>query len=341
MASIIRPAMTYCYAIAGRSFCIRASDEWAATLIQNFLCDFHLDSVPDVSTPDYTIGISSHALAPAVPNGLDTFEVAYGHCSTDGQRYYLAVADSLIIVDADASLAVWVGNTPRARQPLALVNLLGYALEISLRRSGLYQLHGAGLAPPRQKSGALILGSSGSGKSTLTALLASRGWSYMTDDALLLNDEGGSIVARGIRRFFAASEATLASCSLLHLSEALGGTMLSDPNKRRLEPAVAFPGRFIDSCVPQALFFTSISGADESEVLPIKQAETMSRLIRSNPWTSYDSFTARDHLRVLSRLSTQCSAYSFRGGRDVLGDPSLAETLLLPLVEKSAKNVAK
>jgi hypothetical protein len=338
---MIQPAITYSYAIAGRSLCIRASDEWAATLIRNFLRDFHLDSETDISTPDYIVGISSHALAPVVPQGLDTFEVAYGHCSTDGQRYYLDVEDSLIVVDADASLRVWIGDTPRARQPLALANLMAYVLEISLRRCGLYQLHGAGLAPPDQSAGALILGSSGSGKSTLTALLASRGWSYMTDDALLVNDQGDMIIARGIRRFFAASEATLASCSLSHLGEALRGTMLSDPNKRRLEPTVAFPGRFINSCVPRVLFFVSISGEDQSEVAPITQAETMSRLIRSNPWASYDRFTAGDHLRVLSRLSTQCSGYSFRGGLDLLADPSLAETLLLPLVDKSAKNVAR
>lgn len=331
--------MTYSYTIAGRSLCIRASDEWAATVIQNFLRDFHLDPLTDFSTPDYTVRISSHASAPAVPDGLDTFEVAFGHCSTDGQRYYLAVEDSLIIVEPDASLGVWVGNTPHARQSLALANLFAYVLEISLRRSGLFQLHGAGLIPPGLNAGALVLGASGSGKTTVTALLVTRGWSYMTDDALLISDEGDSIVARGIRKFFAASAATLASCSLLDAAEALRGRMHSDPSKRRLEPSVAFPGRFVDSCVPRALFFSSINGAEKSNVQPIGQAETMSRLIRSNPWASYDKLSAREHLRVLSRLSTQCSAYSFRGGHDVLDDPSLAERLLLPLVEKSSLNV--
>jgi hypothetical protein len=275
-----------------------------------------------------------------VPHGLDTFEVAYGQCSTDGERYYLAVEDSLIIVEASSSLSVWVGNSSRARQPLALVNLLAYVLEISLRRSGLYQLHGAGVELPGQKSAALILGASGSGKSTLTALLASQGWSYMTDDALLLNDEGSVIRARGIRKFFAASQVTLASSSLMNRPDVLGGIMLSDPNKRRLEPAVAFPGQFVTSCTPHALFFSSISKQPNTEVLPITQAETMSRLIRSNPWASYDRITAKDHLRVLSRLSSQCRAYSFRGGLDLLGDPLLAENLFRPLLENSSQRAA-
>jgi hypothetical protein len=334
---MFRPAITYSYAIAGRSFCIQASDEWADTLIRHFLRDFHLDSISDPADPDYTIRISSQEQPPAIPAGLETFEVASGHCYRDGYRYYLAVEDSLIVVDPENSLSVWIDSTAVTREPLVLIELLGYALEISLRRSGLFQLHGAGLVPPGSDAGTLILGSSGSGKSTLTARLASRGWSYMTDDALLLNEEDGLINARGIRRFFAASETTLASCSLLHLSEALGRTMLSDPNKRRLEPEVAFPGRFINSCVPRVLFFASISREQRSQVVPLTQTETMSRLIRSNPWATYDRSTAREHLRILSRLLAQCSAYSFHGGLDVLSDPALAERLLQPLIKKAGK----
>ena len=68
------------------------------------------------------------------------------------------------------------------------------------------------------------------------------------------------IHARGIRKFFAASEATLESCSLQHLTAAMGSTMPSDPNKRRLDPTVAFPDSFISSCVPRPLFFASITG---------------------------------------------------------------------------------
>lgn len=332
LASMIRPAITYSYAIAGRSFCVQPNDEWAATLIQHFLSEFHFDPHDNSLAPDYTIRISSESPAPAIPNGLDTFDVAGGHCATDGQRYYLAVEGSLIIVEPDAALGVWVGNITRARKPMALINLMAYVLEICLRRVGLYQLHGAGLVPPSGKSGVLILGSSGSGKSTVTALLASQGWSYMTDDALLLSDEGDVIKTRGIRRFFAASEAALASCSLLHLSEALGRTMLSDPNKRRLEPSVAFPGRFIPSCVPAVVVFASINDSQESQALPLSQADTMSRLIRSNPWASYDRITAKDHLRILSKLSTQCRAFSLLGGRDILRGPSVVEALLLPLV---------
>lgn len=338
MVLTIRPAMTSLYAIAGRFLSIEASDEWAATIVSRFLRDFYLDPVPGNSQPGstFTIRISSHGVPPAIPQGLDTFEVAFGHCHTDGKRYYLSVEDSVIETASAGtadSLSVWIGDTVRARQSLALNNLLSYALDISLRRSGLYQIHGAGLVTPDRKTGAMIFGGSGSGKSTLTALLASCGWLYLTDDALLLTLEGAQVHARGIRRFFSASDATLASCSLQNVSQAIGTPMLSDPHKRRVEPLVAFPDQFVSSCVPKKLFFASITGQDRSEVQPISRSDSMARLIRSNPWASYDSSAARDHLQVLSRLTNQCEAFSIAAGLDVLRDPSCAESLLLPFMD--------
>jgi hypothetical protein len=337
VVSTIRPALTFLYAIAGRALCIEAANEFSAAVVSRFCRDFYLDPIssnPTSSSP-FTIRIFSEANPPPVPEGLNSFEVAFGQCRTDGERYYLTVGDSVITSgtgESSDSLSVWIGKTDHARHPLSLANLMGYALDLSLRRSELYQIHGGGLVTPDGRAGALILGASGSGKSTLTALLASRGWLYLTDDALLLSQEAGMVHARGIRRFFAASEATLASCSQ-NFADALKGPMLSDPRKRRLEPLIAFPDQFISSCVPTTLCFTSITGRDRSEVKATSRTETMARLIRSNPWASYDSLTARNHLQILNRLTNQCRAFSLQAGLDVLSDPSCAETLLLPFME--------
>lgn len=337
MVSTTRPALTFLYAIAGRVVSIETADQWSANLVSRYLRDFYLTLLPSTpnSKPDFTIKLFLPSLRPAIPEGLGSFDVAFGQCHTDGGRYYLTIEDSLIatgIAEASDSLCVWIGNTAHAREPLSLFNVMAYALDIALRRCGLYQLHGAGMVTPDGKAGALILGASGSGKSTFAAVLASRGWLYLTDDALLLNEEGGVVHARGIRRFFSASEATLASCSLKFLNQAVGAPMLSDPHKRRLEPLVAFPDQFMTSCVPDALFFVSITGKTSSEVESTPRVDTMARLIRSNPWASYDKLTARDHLQILSRLTNQCKAFSLRAGVDVLSDPSCAEDLLLPLL---------
>jgi hypothetical protein len=338
LVSTIRPALTFSYAIAGRSLSVEASDQWSAQVVSRFLSDFYLDLVPGnpPAISPFIIKIFSRGPGPAVPQGLDTFEVAFGHCHTDGQRYYLTIEDSLIETGIDGtgnSLNVWIGDTIRARQSLSLNNLLSYALDISLRRTGLYQIHGAGLVTPDRSTSFLIFGGSGSGKSTLTALLSSRGWLYLTDDALLISQEGAQVHARGIRRFFSASDATLASCSVQNFSQAVGAPMLSDPHKRRVEPLVAFPDQFVSSCIPKKLFFASITGNDRSEVQRISRSDAMARLIRSNPWASYDSSAARDHLQVLSRLTNQSEAFSIAAGLDVLRDPFCAESLLLPFMD--------
>jgi len=350
LASEIRPAMRCGYLIAGRCLLIDAQDPWSAKLADNFLRDFYLQPQPASSesagvwqrerpvegnaVPSYTIRIRSESALPAVPEGLDTFEVAFGHCHVDGATYYLEIEDSLIVVGAEGgpNLEIWIGTSAYARQSLSLVNVLSYALEAALRRSGLYQLHGAGLSPPNQEMAALFVGESGSGKSTLASLLAVRGWRYLTDDALLLAQDGEEVIARGIRKFFAASETTLRASSLAGLSEALGPPMASDPSKRRLEPMAAFPERFIESCKPGVICFTAVTGQAQSRITPLRAREAMARLIRSNPWASYDESTARDHLRLLSRLVNQCRAYTFDAGLDVLHESARAEALVSPLL---------
>lgn len=331
--------MTKVYAIAGRFLCVQALSPWSARRASNFLSDFRLEPVADsVEKSFYTIRIRSEEPLPVVARGSETFEVAFGHCDILRDGYCLAVDDSVILVGPveQKSLDVWIGPTRHARQSLSFVNVMGYVLDIALRRSGLYQLHAAGVVYPPSGAGALLVGESGSGKSTLSALLASRGWSYLTDDAILLEQDGQTVRARGIRRFFAASEKTLAACRLSALSNALGAPIKSDPSKRRLEPAIAFPGRSIESSIPKALLFTSITNEAKSTLWNLRPSEAMARLIRSNPWASYDKVTARDHLRLLNRLVNQCRAYSIGAGLDIVNEPSCAEELLAPLLDMSS-----
>src|SRR6266508_1654450 len=266
--------MTCFYAIAGYSFCIAVDDEGIARLVSRVLSDyrFDLNTAESEGDPVYPIRVSAHGFPPSIPKGLDTFEVPFGQCYTDDEKYYLSINDSVIIVDG-GGLEVWIGNTRQARQTSALVSVISYALETSLRRAGLYQLHGAGVLDPHGKTGMLIVGGSGSGKTTLTALLASRGWRYLTDDALVLIRDEGTVTARGIRRFFAVSDKTLAACRWNGTNGALGQPMQSDPSKRRLEPTIAFPSKWIQSCVPQVLLFSSIRNESTSRIQTLTPRE--------------------------------------------------------------------
>src|SRR5262245_57943628 len=115
---MIRPAMSSAYFIAGRRLLVDALDDWSAILADNFLRDFHLQPIANASAAHfldsdrtrraavdaqpasprvYTIRIRSQSAVPPIPNALETFEVAYGHCHVDGFTYYLDVEESLVV----------------------------------------------------------------------------------------------------------------------------------------------------------------------------------------------------------------------------------------------------
>jgi hypothetical protein len=315
---------------------VEALDRASAILSANFLRDFHLTKVEEGfrTSPSYIIRITASESLPGVPSGLDSFEVAYGHCYVNGESYFLDVEDSLIAVHNQGARAmdVWIGSTAHARRPLSLVNVMSYVLEASLRRCGLFQLHGSGVTAPNEDRGVLIIGASGSGKSTLATLLAARGWSYLTDDALLLNLEQERVRARGIRKFFAASQKTLSACAVPDIENALGPPITSDPSKRRLAPEIAFPGMARESCIPEMLVFSSITSNPKSVVRPLSAAQAMAQLIKLNPWASYDATTAREHLGLLSTLANQCRSFSLAAGLDILAQASYAAELLTSLL---------
>lgn len=328
----IRPALASFYAIAGRYLCVQALDSLSAKLATDFFSEFHFTPVPahPEDNISYTIRVRSGEPLPPTPPGLEMFEVAYGHCHTDGIKYYLYVEDSLIVIGPRDSrvMDVWLGESPHARRPTSLVNVMSYAMEGALRRCSLYQLHGGGVIEPESGTGVLIIGASGRGKTTLTMQLAGSGWHYLTDDSLILNERAGVIEARGTRRVFAVTEKTIHACESPQLIEALGAPVMSDPGKRRLEPGVAFPGSLAESCIPEVLFFVSISGDAQSRIASLSRGEAMTRLIKFNPWASYDTSEARGHLRALGELVKQCRVYTLDSGLDILNEPDRAASLL-------------
>lgn len=326
--------MARVYANAGHFLSFVPLDQWSAYVTEQFLRGFHLTRILEPTLPSsYSIQIRSTEPLPSVPKSFQSFNVEHGQCHTDGSTFYLAIEESLIVVHPGKVMDVWIGPAEYARQSSSVMNLMTYVLEVSLRRCGLYELHGAGVLEPDSNWGALILGASGSGKSTLAALLAVDGWKYLTDDTLVLEDRGGTIEARGLRKAFALSAKTLNALGTPHVSAGLRDPISSDPSKRRVEPKFAFPDSWVSSCIPQALLFASITQNALTSIKRLPSHDAMVRLIKFNPWASYDTVTGPDHLKVLNRLINQCRAYSLQAGLDILNDPAAARRLLMPLIE--------
>jgi hypothetical protein len=163
---------------------------------------------------------------------------------------------------------------------------------------------------PRSEKGVLIVGPSGSGKSSLALELALAGWTYLSDDLLLLSLADGVVQARGFRSFFAVTN----------------GTQL----KHCFEPDVAMGLKRASQATAGLMVFTNLNNQSHSEVRKLTQAETMTRLIRACPWASYDSSITVANFEVLSALARQTVAFDLSAGRDLL-QPGYAAKLLSEL----------
>ncbi len=341
----IGPAVRKFYSIAGRFLCVEAFDDWSARVAEHIFSEFHL-GLPSPKEPaqvDHAIKIRSTDHLPVVPSGLSSFEIEGGHCYTNQQTNYLDVDGSMIVVGARASdtslsvptVEVWLGTDPRARENQAVSRVMLYAMDAAMRRSGLYQLHGAGVVDPDSGGSALIIGASGSGKSTLTLQLAVRGWLYLTDDTLLISEKNGTVEARGLKKKFAAAETSLRSYNLPRLEEALGNFDALEPWKRRFRPNVLFPDQLASVCVPTAIFFSRVKRDMQdtrSHIRRISQMDAMTRLVRTSPWATYDSSVSRDYLGVLALLSRQAKSYELQAGFDIYNQPDVTATLLTQYV---------
>lgn len=248
---------------------------------------------------------------------------------TDGEVYHLDVNESRVVVGSPASrkVDVWMGDSAVANHPVARVNALSYAMHFALRRCGLADLHAAGVVEPESGRGALFVGGSNSGKSSLTIRMARAGWSYLSDDMILLHETDEGVRAQGLRRQFSVSASSLAGCDLPHLEDALGTPVASDPDKRRLEPAVVFPQGRADSCRPEFIYFPVITGETQTRIESLSRAEVLLRLLKVYPWACFDA-AGRGYLRFLERFVRQARGFALHAGRDVLMDVNFAPRLL-------------
>jgi len=216
------------------------------------------------------------------------------------------------------------------RSPV-LTRVISYALSAALRRGRMFELHSGAVIDPDSGQGVLIIGPSGSGKSTLTVQLATAGWPFLTDDVLMLSEEGVEVKAWPLRRCFAITSETLAASNFLQSNGSLNYMKAEradeNNNKRQFLPHSVFGSELREQCLPKTLFFSQLSGGERSQISRLSSAETMARLIRMSPWSCYDRATATDHLAILSALVKQSNGYSLLACKDLL-DPARAAELI-------------
>lgn len=306
-----RPAYQAFYSVAGRLLVIESIDPVLRSLIVKLFAGWQLTPVPvPHRSPDILIHFHCGAAPQEIHRDLNHFEVAEGgKCYTDGADFYLVLGNAVIHLQNDSPVNVDVSfsELPGARDPM-LARAASFAVCGGLRRFGLFDLHSAGVVDPRDGKGVLIVGPSGSGKSTLAVQLAKAGWSYLSDDELLLSLVDGAVEARGFRSYFAM-------------------TNENGPFKHCFEPDTVFGAQRTPHVFPGSVLFIRLNNQSESRLTKLTQTETMMRLIRACPWATYDTSIASANLEVLSALARQAIGFDLVAGRDLLV-PGFASELL-------------
>ena len=324
-----RPAFANLYAVAGRFISVETSALSLAETFRRYFAGWHVTPFEPANNaqPDAIILVHDHGDAPASPSHLEFFEVAQGGiCHTDESNYFFESKGATVRANLGSPpvIEVWPGPPDRPLMPQLIFN----AAMTAMRRCGLFELHAAGLRD-QNGSGLLVIGPSGSGKSTLATQLAAAGWQYLSDDSLLLYDDGERVAAHALRRMFALHDKSFSVSGMADIDSLDTEAVPFDPFKKRFEPHAVFPDQFVQDCVPTSMFFSRLTQEPDSRAQRLSPGETMSRLIRMCPWACYDKPAAQSHLNLLARLARQASGFELLAGTDLFHDAEFASRFLL------------
>lgn len=333
MPSTVEAHITAHYQVADCSLKINIFDEQSAPFIENYLSKFQFKSAAinsNSTDADCTLTFNSGD-KPELPSVHDfRLSTDTGTYITRDSQSFAIIKNSLIVANscASKSVSVWLSPAAAKHDVESAEMVCRFAVHFALRRCGLYNFHAAAVSKFGSHRCALIIGKSGSGKSTLTIQLARAGWSFLSDDALLLKSNSTEIKAYGFRSVLALTQETMDTCFVASANGVLIGENTDKP-KYVIAAEELFPRQFIKSSTPQALIFNRIADNDASSIRKLSQAETMMLLINACPWASFEEpDTARAYLKMLQRLIEQTMAYELHAGRDILRSPDVAAKLI-------------
>jgi hypothetical protein len=194
-----------------------------------------------------------------------------------------------------------------------LTSVLTISAALLLLRDGRSAMHAAAVVHPGTGRAWLLCGDSHSGKSTTTANLIKAGWSYLSDDYVVVSRSGDSIEIEGWPDDFHLDEGWARG-------ELTGvrGTFREDdlPAGKRL-PLAQLGG----------VLFTSVSREEPTVVSEIPPIIALERLIRQSPWLVADSESAAGVFDLLKdAASLDCG--ELRAGLDTFSNPHLLGTIV-------------
>ena len=280
-----------------------AASEWMPSIAENIASDHppgasirlergHPDVVDTTRRPSLLLG----GVGAWVDAGDETVRLANDDRTVGG------------VVDLQSRIARITVPDGVEPAPAGISFLLTIVSAMLLVRDGRTPVHAAAVVDPRRHRAWLLAGDTHSGKSTTTANLMKRGWSYLSDDYVVLSrGEDGGIEAEGWPDDFHLDAGW-------HRGESTGERMT-------VREADLPQGMRMAHAALEGVLFTRVSGEEPTVITPIAPVAALERLIRQSPWLVADPKHAGRVFELLTdAASLQCG--ELRLGRDALADPS-------------------
>jgi len=258
-----------------------------------------------------SIRVDSGAVEPFASSGPPSLALGRVKAWVDSRNGFASLVSTTGEINALANLksriATVTVNEGVDPAPADLTSLLTITAALLLLRDGRTALHAGGVVNPDTKRAWLLCGDSHSGKSTTTANLIKAGWSYLSDDYVVLSRSGDAIEIEGWPDDF-------------HIDE--GWSRGESTGVRGTFREADLPaGRRVDSAPLGGILFPRISANEETIVTEIAPVIALERLIRQSPWLIADSESAGSVLELLKdAASTDCG--ELRLGLDTFADPA-------------------
>lgn len=180
------------------------------------------------------------------------------------------------------------GGGGRSESEADVYGMLTIAAGVLLAGLSRALIHGAAVAPPSPgASGAwMLVGDSQSGKSTTCATLCRAGWSYLSDDQVILSAAPRGVTVEGWVRPF-------------HLDS---GWERGERSGQRgsQDPEGLFPGGRLTTSALAGVLLPHVSPKQSTALAPADPAEALAELVRQSPWVLLDRGAAPVLLDLLA-----------------------------------------
>lgn len=221
-----------------------------------------------------------------------------------------SLSSELDLTSGVANVGIDVGKDPSA---FDLTSLLTIAAGLLLVRNGRTPVHAGAVVHPETGLAFLLVGDSHSGKSTTTANLVRAGWSYLSDDYVVLSSSGEGVLVEGWPDDFHLDR----GWSSGEITGVRGTTRESDVRENARQ----------NSAILAGMLFPRVDADMPTSISPVSGVVGLERIIRQSPWLVVDTTRARAVLELLRQAAATRTA-DIRLGRDTFADPALLDEIV-------------